>query len=342
MKKNIILFLVSIYIISAYPQDYGSFGIGPDNIFPGDEVTLYSAYYEETFYDSSKGRPPGIFELYEVKNSWSYDGKIFDFVKYINKDKNSKCAIVLRAKRSLSTNANEVINTIVTANYDVKFHHPLPTTSGGSVQWEKRGPDDIEVQIIKNPYGCAYEKYINGRLNDFGDINYCKIILYSSYADASSNRVNIKADDYIRIMSSVFNSGSNVSIEAPNFIRLQAGTTIKSGSNVHITINRQRILRSNAIEDKMDAITSIEKSTIASTNDIRLYPNPTFGIINIDIPSEMKITKIEINNLTGKKVFQNQYNKNPDQVDLTGNSSGIYVIRIYYDGGIFEDKIIMN
>ncbi len=96
-------------------------------------------------------------------------------------------------------------------------------------------------------------------------------------------------------------------------------------------------------------IENVEKSTLNinqiscfDTSNIVIYPNPTFGLINLDIPSDMKVTNIEVHNMMGKKVIQRQYNNNPSEVALTGNPSGMYFLRIYYEGGMSDHKIMLK
>ena len=73
---------------------------------------------------------------------------------------------------------------------------------------------------------------------------------------------------------------------------------------------------------------------------IEIYPNPTHSILNIEKPDNIKINKIEIFDILGKKVFIDK--KNYKQISLKTLKTGIYFINIQSDRGIIVFKIIKN
>jgi len=73
-----------------------------------------------------------------------------------------------------------------------------------------------------------------------------------------------------------------------------------------------------------------------------LYPNPSTGVVNFDIPTEMEVSYIVAHDMMGKRVFKKSYIENPSEIDLTGNPPGVYILKIFHEGGISENRIILK
>ena len=72
-------------------------------------------------------------------------------------------------------------------------------------------------------------------------------------------------------------------------------------------------------------------------NKISIYPNPTTGIINMELSPEYK--KVTITDITGKNIFYiNQLDEK--QIDISDFKNGIYLIRIQTTKKVFTTKII--
>jgi hypothetical protein len=88
----------------------------------------------------------------------------------------------------------------------------------------------------------------------------------------------------------------------------------------------------------------IGKSTLISEiceNSITLFPNPVVDEINIS--SEInEITSMKIVNLQGIVIFENEYNQNEINLDLSYLNAGIYFVQIITKKGITTQKIIKN
>lgn len=81
-------------------------------------------------------------------------------------------------------------------------------------------------------------------------------------------------------------------------------------------------------------ILSVEENSI---DTVKIYPNPTDGLLYIDANTE-SIIGITVFDVLGKKVLQLQGNK--QQVDISTIESGMYFLRIATDRGEFVQKII--
>ena len=75
--------------------------------------------------------------------------------------------------------------------------------------------------------------------------------------------------------------------------------------------------------------------TEANAGNVRLYPNPTSGIINIEGDGEMTIS---VMNVLGQKVLETTANDNTT-IDLSGFGEGIYMVRIENKNSTMTEKV---
>ena len=96
----------------------------------------------------------------------------------------------------------------------------------------------------------------------------------------------------------------------------------------------------NTTEEIMNAaseplvITSIH--TTANNNSIKLYPNPTKGVVNIVNANN---SNIEVFNINGQKIIEKKNISNYEYINLSNFNDGIYIIRIISGNKITTKKI---
>ena len=79
-------------------------------------------------------------------------------------------------------------------------------------------------------------------------------------------------------------------------------------------------------------------TTDFSNTTLKLYPNPTHSLINIQTSNNTELDKISITDLTGKKVMEQTQNTN--QVSVEKLASGVYILNGYSEGNKFQEKFI--
>jgi len=85
--------------------------------------------------------------------------------------------------------------------------------------------------------------------------------------------------------------------------------------------------------------TSINK---IKEQDVRIFPNPTSGLINISLDAlSDKPVIVEISKLDGGIILTNSF-KNDTSIDLAAKPKGIYVIKLFVDGEIIISKICIE
>ena len=72
-----------------------------------------------------------------------------------------------------------------------------------------------------------------------------------------------------------------------------------------------------------------------SASNVRLYPNPTNGILNIENNGEMTIS---VMNILGQKVLETTASDNVT-LNLSGLESGVYMVRIETENGTMTEKV---
>ena len=71
--------------------------------------------------------------------------------------------------------------------------------------------------------------------------------------------------------------------------------------------------------------------------NLKLYPNPIKD--KLTISNSSNIEKVEIYNLLGQKIFENNFNINEINIDFTNNNQNIYLIKIFSEGKVQTSKI---
>ena len=94
-----------------------------------------------------------------------------------------------------------------------------------------------------------------------------------------------------------------------------------------------RVMVSNACGEGENAITvNVKNSAVVSENSInaKLYPNPTSGDINIEVPGMQHIT---ITNTLGQTVVDMELDTDTSSINMAQFGTGVYVVRILTKDG---------
>ena len=84
-------------------------------------------------------------------------------------------------------------------------------------------------------------------------------------------------------------------------------------------------------------------TSVASLNNnsdyISVYPNPSEGIYNLELPA---IATVTINDVFGKQLFKQIYNDGKHKIDLSGFANGVYFLNCEIEGRLKIMKLIKN
>lgn len=77
-----------------------------------------------------------------------------------------------------------------------------------------------------------------------------------------------------------------------------------------------------------------------SSENMKMYPNPTSSILNLNFSNEVSINNIKVIDVTGKTVLQQ--NQNFSQINVEKLTNGLYTIEVYSENEKFTSKFIKN
>ena len=82
-------------------------------------------------------------------------------------------------------------------------------------------------------------------------------------------------------------------------------------------------------------------NSIADSKYLTIYPSPASRTLNVDFTAEEKIVSTRITDVSGKEIYSNQVNLNPQQrIDIESLASGYYFINIQTAEKTFTKKFI--
>lgn len=122
-----------------------------------------------------------------------------------------------------------------------------------------------------------------------------------------------------------------------------SGTTFdpSSGTGAHVityTYTDANGCSGSAVQTVMvNPCTGVEE---LSANEIRLFPNPTSGILNIETGASSMT--VEVFNAIGEVVFYQQVNAGTAKVDLSGKDNGVYFVKISTANGNVLRKVVLQ
>ena len=91
---------------------------------------------------------------------------------------------------------------------------------------------------------------------------------------------------------------------------------------------------------KPNAMTTAQLSVSAfELNSLKLYPNPSTGIISINTETSVNVSIVDV---TGKVVLVAAEVTKDKNIDLSGLQKGVYLARISSENGTTTEKIILN
>ncbi|PTM11815.1 MAG: hypothetical protein DA407_00655 [Bacteroidetes bacterium] len=102
------------------------------------------------------------------------------------------------------------------------------------------------------------------------------------------------------------------------------------------------ILYNVSVNQKLHIVESSTLSVFTNEleNNLKVYPNPSNGIINVD--SDFNNFTIEVFNLLGMKVYSKQNLKSYTKLDLRSLESGVYLLKAIVDSKSTLKKIVIN
>lgn len=81
-------------------------------------------------------------------------------------------------------------------------------------------------------------------------------------------------------------------------------------------------------------------SDMFKINSLKVYPNPSNGYINVELPENFNDNyNIEVYSLSGAKVFSTKINKSDSRLNLKNLREGLYIIKLEHGNEIYSQKV---
>ena len=139
----------------------------------------------------------------------------------------------------------------------------------------------------------------------------------------------------------VYNTGGIKSYDTGGIPKVTFTTTdvVVNGFGVNYAMNNvSKITFGNT-----DISTGVNEEALAST--VAVYPNPTSGVITLNINDNAgKKAIVTVYSITGSLVSSNTYQGNVEneKIDLSSYGNGIYFMTINSDNKVITKKIVKN
>jgi len=87
--------------------------------------------------------------------------------------------------------------------------------------------------------------------------------------------------------------------------------------------------------ESCDGINGVENNLLEK-QPITLYPNPTKEAFIVSVPEGMRLSKVQLFDLTGRFLLESE----KEVVDISSLSHGIYCVKIFFTEGLIVDEIV--
>ena len=136
----------------------------------------------------------------------------------------------------------------------------------------------------------------------------------------------IRSGDGFRYMSSLnahFGLGTDTEIEEVEIHWPSGMVDVIPGAAINGTLT--------VIEGTFTSV-----SEINTTNSVTVFPNPVIDVLTISSATELRNSAVVITDVTGKRVVQDVLRNG--QVNVSGLSSGVYMLSIFADGQVMQHR----
>ena len=158
-------------------------------------------------------------------------------------------------------------------------------------------------------------------------------------------------DNGLLLFAASVESGNYADITVQNELHILPNFKAKNGSYFHAKADPVACgISARVTNEEEDSTLNYEKypnlenedETIASRNqnsELLIFPNPTNGLINIELNSNKSYFEIEVFSLLGELVYVNKVNSPKLTFDLSQYPKGMYLVKIKQDNRYYHEKI---
>ncbi len=203
----------------------------------------------------------------------------------------------------------------------------------------------LDFQSFRFNDGNPEATLLNGSFHNEPSSLITDSLIINNRIVGDGDQVCYQANETIEVSDLTVESGGNILLFAGENILLKTGTRVLSGGYFHAVISQERSLCDKNQSDVFIADQNNDEiiKTTHSSNPYKVYPNPTSGKIIIELNNNIdrSVIHAEVYSLYGERILSKEFiNSSAFNIDLSAQPSGIFLLRIYYEGKYWMEKII--
>jgi len=201
----------------------------------------------------------------------------------------------------------------------------------------------------------AYGRWVLPMDNHPADVDtfYVRTIKKQIIADACGSITTpygtypnvLREHEYITEIDSVYGKFSGIQVYATEYLRDSSNTYSYLANGVGYPVCIVHCDKHNVVQN-VEYFNGYYTGVDAHSDDAswQLYPNPTDGLIHIQLPTPNgnAASTISIYNAMGSRMMQNVYNTSAVSIDLSGFAKGVYFVNVISAAGTYNRKLVVN
>jgi hypothetical protein len=91
-----------------------------------------------------------------------------------------------------------------------------------------------------------------------------------------------------------------------------------------------------------EEVTGFNDHLFEGNKSIRIYPNPAFNEVSVNLQLTGKKTSVAIYNVVGQLIYESLIQKEKTQIDLNGFANGVYLVKITENGKLIKQERLIK
>ncbi|MBP7965431.1 MAG: T9SS type A sorting domain-containing protein, partial [Paludibacteraceae bacterium] len=197
---------------------------------------------------------------------------------------------------------------------------------------------DLSKNIALTSLDCSINKL--SMLN----ISGCTALISLECSDNEIASVNLSANPNLTEVHFYNNKLSSFDIRNNNNGKITRLDVIQNPDLTCIYVDDKNAIPSNWTKDVTSSYANDESEcstpiTQISAEQFTFYPNPTSGIINLDLQGK-RIQNLKIVDVTGKIISEKNHVNSTETIDLSNFSNGLYLVILQSENGTQSFKVV--
>ena len=115
---------------------------------------------------------------------------------------------------------------------------------------------------------------------------------------------------------------------------------VKANSELSIYPNSMDVDYVRAFSNNALRVVSDDQKNYEKQQEFIIFPNPNNGVFNIKVNDIKKGLLIQVYDLVGKEVFSSKMKNTKQQIDISNQPKGIYLVKVTIGDKVYNEKIV--